>query len=61
MIQSSEVFCPYCGQLNEISVDYSIDIQEYVEDCTVCCRPMTLSIYTDEDGHNNVDARSDND
>ncbi len=36
--------CPYCGEAIEVMVDTSIPQQEYIEDCQVCCRPITLRI-----------------
>ena len=34
------VSCPYCGESNELFVDPGGGaIQEYVEDCEVCCQP----------------------
>ena len=36
------VECPYCGETIEIFVDTSIPAQQYIEDCQVCCRPMTV-------------------
>jgi hypothetical protein len=36
------VDCPYCGETIEIFVDTSIPEQQYIEDCQVCCRPMTI-------------------
>ena len=36
------VECPYCGESIEIFVDTSIPEQQYIEDCQVCCRPMTV-------------------
>lgn len=34
------VSCPYCGESSELVVDPGGGaIQEYVEDCEVCCRP----------------------
>jgi len=38
------IYCPYCGENIEIIVDGSIEQQNYTEDCSVCCRPMELSI-----------------
>jgi hypothetical protein len=42
------VTCPYCGERIELlvdaSVDASVDVQQYVEDCPVCCRPMVVSV-----------------
>jgi len=34
--------CPFCGEPIELLVDCSVEEQEYVEDCEVCCRPMTV-------------------
>jgi hypothetical protein len=36
--------CPYCGEAIEILLDCSVDEQEYIEDCAVCCRPITLVV-----------------
>lgn len=56
----TSVDCPYCGETVEIVVDRSIEQQTYVEDCTVCCRPMMLFISVDEDGEFLVEARDEN-
>ncbi len=40
--------CPYCGEQLDVSVDCSIEYQQYVEDCQVCCRPMLLTAIVDE-------------
>ena len=39
--------CPYCGALIVVLIDTSVESQEYVEDCHVCCNPILvrLSIY----------------
>ncbi len=34
--------CPYCGEPVQLVVDASEGPQSYVEDCPVCCRPMTV-------------------
>lgn len=41
--------CPYCGEVVEILVDASIPRQQYIEDCQVCCRPISLRVEIDED------------
>ena len=44
------VLCPYCGEINEIGLDPGGGgHQEYVEDCQVCCRPMTLLVTSLDD------------
>ncbi|MCG7983314.1 MAG: CPXCG motif-containing cysteine-rich protein [Candidatus Thiodiazotropha lotti] len=44
MLESRTYHCPYCGEKIEALVDRSIPEQSYIEDCTVCCRPITLQI-----------------
>ena len=46
----SKDYCPYCGESIEILIDISIDSQEYIEDCSVCCRPIQVSVSINEDG-----------
>ncbi len=46
------VSCPYCGEESELFVDPGGGtIQEYVEDCAVCCQPWLVRVRFDEDGH----------
>jgi len=42
--------CPYCGERFEARVEVSAGAQEYIEDCQVCCRPMSLSIEVEDNG-----------
>ena len=50
MRQSEQALrCPYCGERITILVDHSVDVQTYVEDCEVCCRPITLTVVVDEE------------
>ena len=45
------VYCPYCGELNEIAVDPgSGPVQSYVDDCQVCCRPWLVALVFDAEG-----------
>ena len=39
----ADVNCPFCGETFTILIDPSVDRQEYVEDCYVCCRPITVT------------------
>jgi hypothetical protein len=48
--QTVMVQCPYCGQGFEVLVDCSVEHQEYIEDCEVCCRPVTLLVDVADDG-----------
>jgi hypothetical protein len=51
------VQCPYCWEKISLLVDASIEMQEYVEDCEVCCRPIDFVVEVDEQGLASVDAR----
>ncbi|MBT8429870.1 MAG: CPXCG motif-containing cysteine-rich protein [Gammaproteobacteria bacterium] len=39
-----QVQCPYCGESIEIQSDRSAGSQAYIEDCSVCCRPIEVSL-----------------
>jgi hypothetical protein len=41
-----DVTCPHCWETVTLFVDLSISSQSYVEDCSVCCRPMLISFTT---------------
>jgi len=41
--------CPACGAPISIVLDLSVDSQEFIEDCEICCRPLEIA-YTVEDG-----------
>ena len=47
-ISEQATYCPYCGESISILVDATLEAQEYVEDCEVCCKPIVISIYIDE-------------
>jgi hypothetical protein len=49
------VWCPYCGEMNEIALDPGSGThQEYVEDCQVCCRPWLVVVRYRNDGSADV-------
>lgn len=48
MLTSAErLACPSCGETIEIVVDLSVAEQRYVEDCCVCCRPLSVHCICD--------------
>lgn len=57
--QTVTVQCPYCAQSFEVLVDCSVEHQEYVEDCQVCCRPVSLVIDVSDDGEVTVQTRGE--
>ncbi len=36
--------CPYCAEPVQLLIDPSGGMQRYIEDCQVCCRPMTVVV-----------------
>ncbi|MBR9989223.1 MAG: CPXCG motif-containing cysteine-rich protein [Gemmatimonadetes bacterium] len=59
---SAAVVCPYCGETVDLAVDPGGGaVQEYVEDCEVCCRPMQLTVSWDDGGTAHVNAATDDD
>lgn len=56
----AEIRCPYCGEVLNLFIDWSIGDQAYVEDCHVCCRPILVSVEADDSGHRAVSARPEN-
>lgn len=61
MIHLARVRCPYCGERLTLAVDGSVEFQEYIEDCHVCCRPINLAVAVREDGSVEATVRRDDD
>lgn len=59
-LQESDISCPYCGEVITILVDGSIEAQQYIEDCQVCCRPIDFRVSVSTDGSCQVEARDEN-
>jgi hypothetical protein len=49
VIQFETITCPYCWEPFEIALDLSVESQQQVEDCSVCCRPIVIR-YSAADG-----------
>ncbi|MDP4652194.1 MAG: CPXCG motif-containing cysteine-rich protein [Haliea sp.] len=49
-LDQQSVDCPYCGEPIEVLIDHEEAGQQYIEDCQVCCRPITFSVSMDTDG-----------
>ena len=44
LIEARSITCPHCGESIEIVVDLSEPEQTYIEDCSVCCRPIEIRV-----------------
>jgi hypothetical protein len=52
--------CPYCGSDLELAVDPGGGaVQQYIEDCEVCCRPLQLTVRWDAAGTAHLEAETD--
>lgn len=58
-MEPAHISCPYCGESLEILIDISVRRQEYIEDCQVCCKPISLSICVNDEGQPNIEVRSE--
>jgi hypothetical protein len=60
VIQFESITCPYCWERIEIALDLSVDTQQQVEDCSVCCRPIVVR-YSAADGElSSLDVAAEN-
>lgn len=57
LIESARIRCPYCGERIELVVDCSAGDQDYIEDCQVCCQPITIRVTVSEEGPPQVEVR----
>ena len=58
-LEELAVQCPYCWQTIQVLIDCSVEAQEYIEDCQVCCRPIVFGVLVDDDGCPTVNLGSD--
>jgi hypothetical protein len=60
ILQATSLQCPNCWEEIELLVDCSVDHQEYVEDCPVCCCPILINLEWCDDQEVRVEARPEN-
>jgi transcription elongation factor Elf1 len=54
--QEAVFICDSCGEEIVVPVDLSAGAsQDYVEDCPVCCHPMSLHVEIDGDGEAHIE------
>ena len=44
LLVEANVTCPHCGEVFPLQIDTSEPEQSLIEDCTVCCRPINLTV-----------------
>ena len=60
-LPTADIACPYCGETITLVVDDSAGDQRYIEDCHVCCRPITVVLQVGEGGEASVHVQSQDD
>jgi Cysteine-rich CPXCG len=59
--QFENFYCPYCGEVNGLSVDLSGGThQEFVVDCEVCCGPIAIRVQIRGDEIISLDVQGEN-
>jgi len=58
-LEDHTIQCPYCGEMIELQVEALEDAQSYIEDCSVCCRPIQIEVTPGENGIDLVVSRSE--
>jgi len=55
------MMCPYCGEPIDIYIDPGGgELQDYIEDCAVCCRPIRfIARWREADNEYEVEALAD--
>ena len=61
MLDLQDIECPYCGEVISLTLDTSAGSQHYIEDCHVCCRPITVHLHVEPDGASSVRVHTQDD
>ncbi len=61
LLQENIIGCPYCGEMITILVDGSVEEQQYIEDCQVCCRPINIRVNISANGSCQIEVQGEND
>lgn len=59
-LQELVIQCPYCGEYITVVADRANAAQDYIEDCEVCCRPITLALSVSDKGELSIEASDEN-
>ena len=59
-LPEESISCPYCGETIVVLIDPEDCEQEYIEDCQVCCRPISFNITMQSNGELIIQVRAEN-
>lgn len=60
LLHEETILCPYCNESIVILIDKEDVEHEYVEDCSVCCQPIRVSVSANIDEELFVNVRDEN-
>jgi hypothetical protein len=60
LLNEQTISCPYCGESIDVLINAEDAEQDYIEDCQVCCRPITFVITESFDGSLSVSVHDEN-
>jgi len=58
-LEDLTVQCPYCGEPIDVQIESLPQDQSYIEDCSVCCRPIQFEVTPGENGPEVAVSRSE--
>ncbi|MEH6448849.1 MAG: CPXCG motif-containing cysteine-rich protein [Oleispira sp.] len=58
-LTEKSIECPYCGETINVLIDSSDLEQPYIEDCQVCCKPISFLITESVNGELSVSVYSE--
>lgn len=59
MLSTESLTCPWCMAPITLVIDASAGDQSYIEDCEVCCQPMTVRVRTRGEAFSAVEVERD--
>src|SRR5262245_18189176 len=58
LIDTRTITCPHCWEGIQVVIDASEPTQSYIEDCSVCCRPIAITVNAADGEVLDIDATS---
>lgn len=59
MTESLTLTCPHCGEEFQLAFDPGEGTAEFVVDCEICCRPMTVRVRVNDGEVESQDVSAD--
>lgn len=48
-LEARSIQCPYCGETVDLDIEPLEEAQTFIEDCSVCCRPIQYEVTMNAD------------